>query len=253
MVDRLAHFVVFSSILASVVGCNNAGTSASMPPPNFNGPVFTEHSDARPQLTLPKYTAVAPKVGASSMNVPREWIPNLPPRPWKWIVIHHSASATGCAATFDREHRNKGWDELGYHFVVGNGTQSGNGQVEVGPRWPKQKWGAHAKTADNKYNDYGIGICLVGNFEETRPTQAQLASVARLVAYLQKTYNIPSDRIIGHRDTKQTLCPGANMNVAVVRRMASGVLADAGEAAPTDEAQASITPSTELLVDQKSR
>jgi 5-methylcytosine-specific restriction endonuclease McrA len=36
---------------------------------------------------------------------------------------------------FDRSHRDKGWDELGYHFVIGNGTSSGDGVVEVGTRW----------------------------------------------------------------------------------------------------------------------
>ena len=28
----------------------------------------------------------------------------------------------------------KGWDELGYHFVIGNGTDTRDGQVEVGSR-----------------------------------------------------------------------------------------------------------------------
>jgi len=225
-----------------------------MPSPNFNGPVLASQSVARAAHVLPKVTTAVPKTPSSSMVVARDWIPNAPPRPWKWIVIHHSASANGSATAFDREHRAKGWDELGYHFVVGNGTQSGNGQVEVGPRWPKQKWGAHAKTADNKYNDYGIGICLVGNFEEQRPTQAQLASLAKLVAYLEKTYKITPDRVVGHRDTKQTLCPGENVNLALIRRMASGVLTDAGEVVPTDGATASVvTPATELLIEHPLR
>src|SRR2546423_1565105 len=127
-------------------------------------------------------------------------------RSWKWIVIHHSATHSGGAATFDRMHREKGWDELGYHFVVGNGTDTRNGQIEVGPRWGKQKWGAHAKTADNRYNDFGIGICLVGNFDVDRPTDDQMKSLSKLVAYLMKTYHIPPDRVLGHGDTKPTDC-----------------------------------------------
>ena len=93
---------------------------------------------------------------------------------------------------FDKEHRAKGWDGVGYHFVIGNGTNTGDGQIEVAPRWPIQKWGAHAKTPDNRYNEYGIGICLVGNFDTARPTAKQMQSLEKLVAYLMQTYHIPA-------------------------------------------------------------
>jgi N-acetyl-anhydromuramyl-L-alanine amidase AmpD len=125
-------------------------------------------------------------------------------------------------------HRAKGWDELGYHFVIGNGTGSGDGQIEVGPRWAKQKWGAHAKTADQRYNNYGIGICLVGNFDIERPTRAQMESVARLVGYLMKTYRIPAVAVVGHSETKATECPGRHMNVAEVRRVVGRLVEEDG-------------------------
>ncbi|MBV8780617.1 MAG: N-acetylmuramoyl-L-alanine amidase, partial [Phycisphaerae bacterium] len=133
------------------------------------------------------------------------------------------------------------WDELGYHFVIGNGSGSGDGQVEVGPRWPIQKHGAHAKTPDNRYNDYGIGICLVGNFMETNPTPAQMHSLAKLVAFLEERYRIPSDSVIRHKDTKPTDCPGVNLNIGLVRTMATRILVDAGEQIPTDSAYADAT------------
>ena len=148
---------------------------------------------------------------------------------------------------FDKMHRAKGWDELGYHFVIGNGTDTRDGQIEVGSRWPKQKWGAHAKTPDNRYNEYGIGICLVGNFDVSYPTHAQMVSVERLVAYLMKTYHIPADHVLGHGDTKATDCPGRHMSVATVRRTCTRMLADAGEQIPAD---ATVTASAELLVDE---
>ena len=116
-------------------------------------------------------------------------------------------------------------DELGYHFVIGNGTDSGNGQVEVGSRWPKQKHGAHAKTPDNRFNNYGIGICLVGNFDTERPTKAQMQNLSKLVAFLMKTYHVPADHVIGHGDTKATDCPGRNVHIADVRKMASQLAA----------------------------
>ena len=87
-------------------------------------------------------------------------------RAWRHVVIHHSASSKGNAATFDTFHRtHRGWDELGYHFVIDNGRGGPDGRVEIGPRWTKQKHGAHTgQTPDNEYNEHGIGICLVGDF-----------------------------------------------------------------------------------------
>jgi len=138
------------------------------------------------------------------------WEASVAERPWRWIVIHHSASERDSAASMDAYHRSaRHWDELGYHFVIGNGTGSGDGAVEVGSRWPKQKYGAHCRVGDNEeYNDFGIGICLVGNFERTRPTSAQMGALARLVDYLSAKYHINDAHIIGHGTVDSTRCPG---------------------------------------------
>lgn len=144
------------------------------------------------------------------------WEVSVPARPWRFIVVHHSATHRGNAAVFDQWHRHhNGWDELGYHFVIGNGTYSGDGRIEVGTRWPKQKHGAHCKVGqDETYNDFGIGICLVGNFEKQWPTEAQMLSLARLVDYLSAKYEIPDPQIIGHGDVDDTRCPGRHFSFA---------------------------------------
>ncbi|MGB2781697.1 MAG: peptidoglycan recognition family protein [Phycisphaerae bacterium] len=138
------------------------------------------------------------------------WMPTVPERPWQWIVIHHSATAYGSAAIFDDWHRNgRHWDELGYHFVIGNGTNSGDGAVEIGPRWVKQKYGAHTKVWNREeYNQVGIGICLVGNFDKSAPTPAQRDALVRLADWLATRYRIGEDHIIGHGDVADTHCPG---------------------------------------------
>ena len=133
-------------------------------------------------------------------------------------------------AFFDKEHKAKGWDGVGYHFVIGNGTETGDGQVEVTQRWPLQKWGAHAKTVDNRFNEHGIGICLVGNFDVERPSPTQMRSLSRLVGHLMQTYGIPPQNVVGHRDTKPTDCPGRYVNLAWVRSAASGSASAAAEA-----------------------
>jgi N-acetyl-anhydromuramyl-L-alanine amidase AmpD len=218
---------------------------AALPAPNFDGPDLAEPAPA--PVAIPKVKPALPSPAPAIAGVPREWVPQAQANHWQWIVIHHSATATGGAAAFDKEHKAKGWDELGYHFVIGNGTDTRDGQIEVGPRWPRQKWGAHAKTPDNRFNDFGIGICLVGNFDNTRPTAEQMKSLSRLVAYLMRTYRIPAERVVGHGDTgKATDCPGRLMNVAQVRQMSLRALADAGEATPSADTQ---TAAVQLLHD----
>jgi len=195
-----------------------------LPAPNFDGPLVLL-PPAIPDAPAP---SAPPAVRPSPPQVPADWVPPVAPNAWRWIVIHHSATATGSAAIFDREHRNKGWDELGYHFVIGNGTGSADGQIEVGSRWTRQKWGAHAKTPDNRFNDYGIGICLVGNFEIGQPTPAQLQSLNRLLLYLMQTYRIPPARVLGHGETKPTDCPGRNLRLEDVRRTMTALLEQNG-------------------------
>jgi hypothetical protein len=152
----------------------------------------------------------------------RGWIPPTRDRKWKWIVLHHSDDLSGNMAKYDDYHRNeKRWEHgCGYHFVIGNGTLSGDGEIELGPRWPRQLHGAHAKTPDNRYNDFGIGICLVGKFNDGagRPSRAQMDSLVRLVRWLKERYDIDLDRVHGHCDCCSTECPGKNFPWAELRR-----------------------------------
>jgi hypothetical protein len=114
---------------------------------------------------------------------------------------------------YHQGHLDKGWEHgCGYHFVIGNGTQSGDGEVEASQRWRQQLQGAHAKTPDNQFNEHGIGICLVGNFElgTSRPTAAQMRSLLRLSQWLMDRYDIPLANVKGHCHCKATCCPGKN-------------------------------------------
>ncbi|MBD3277091.1 MAG: hypothetical protein GF388_02225 [Candidatus Aegiribacteria sp.] len=129
------------------------------------------------------------------------------------IVIHHSATATGCARVFRALHRGvNGWIDVGYHFVIGNGSMSGDGEIETGrPEWAV---GAHARENNND----SIGVCLVGNFDETAPTERQLSSMSQLLAGLMDDYCIEEDCILLHRDVPpcRTRCPGTNLTGEVV-------------------------------------
>lgn len=236
--------LAFVPLFAIAVGCQPSGrTSGIYPQPNLSGPVVVQSAPAAPAYIAPVAVNPTPARVQPAPALPASWRPRTAPRNWQWIVIHHSATPNGSAAAFDRQHKQNGWDELGYHFVIGNGTNTGDGAIEVGPRWPVQKWGAHAKTPDNRYNEQGIGICLVGNFETTRPTARQMQALARLVAHLSQTYRIPPERIIGHRNTgKATECPGQYLNIAEVRRQAQQIITQqGGTTTPGAPAHASTT------------
>jgi len=133
-------------------------------------------------------------------------------RPWKFIVLHHSAGATGSYDSIDQEHRKRlGWQGCGYHFVIGNGTESPDGRIEVAQRWSNQKHGVHCRDARApEVSEYGIGICLVGDLETSPPTDRQVAAARALVAYLSDRYQIAADHAETHTHlaASPTSCPG---------------------------------------------
>ena len=158
-------------------------------------------------------------------NIPGEWFPpsQLEKR-WTAIVIHHSATSDGNAAIFDKWHReNNRWEGIGYDFVIGNGSNSRDGQVEVTFRWRKQIAGAHCGgTPGNWANTDGVGICLVGNFNHAAPTARQMQSLSKLVRFLQTRYRISTSRIYGHNTTpgaRITDCPGKRFPMARLKSM----------------------------------
>lgn len=221
MARRLIGSILCSAAATALVsGCAANSRSASLPKPTFTGPVVAKPAYVPPAPVVIAKATPAPVRTIRPANVPAAWVPlsTAPKRDWTWIVIHHSATPTGSMAEFDKAHKAKGWDGVGYHFVIGNGTGTADGQVEVTPRWPIQKHGAHAKTPDNQYNEHGIGICMVGNMDNRPPTAKQLASLEKLVAYLADTYGVKQSNILGHKMTgKQTDCPGSMTNIAQIR------------------------------------
>lgn len=133
-------------------------------------------------------------------------------RAWTSIVIHHTASETGSVESIDTAHRARRdadgnpWKGIGYHFLIGNGHGMKDGEIAPTFRWKDQIDGAHAGNAE--YNQNGIGICLVGNFEEGVPTDAQIQAVRRLITGLRKRCRIEVSGIVRHQDVRATACPG---------------------------------------------
>jgi LysM repeat protein len=138
---------------------------------------------------------------------------------WTYIVGHHSATKYGNAEIYDRNHRRRGMQNgLAYHFVIGNGIDSEDGEIEVGPRWKKQLEGGHVR--NREVNLQGIGICMVGNFEETHPSRKQLNAFTQLVDYLggdvlKNRYTFAVHKEV---DRNHTVCPGRNFPVKAMHQ-----------------------------------
>lgn len=162
----------------------------------------------------------------------------LPPggisRRWGYIIIHHSDSDIGSFSKIDKWHRDKGWEGCGYDFVIDNGTCGApDGRIEMSPRWREQRTGAHTRLsaafartkgiAPNYYNENGIGVVLVGNFDKEHPTPRQMRSLALLVKSLMNACNIPENRITTHGGVDQTRCPGRNFSLYQLKLMIRGM------------------------------
>jgi hypothetical protein len=106
-------------------------------------------------------------------------------RRWQFIVVHNSGTRQGNARVFDYYHKHvrRMQNGLAYHFVIGNGTSTSNGQIEVGDRWRRQINGGHVHS--DYLNNISLGICLVGDFNRDQPTRAQLDACEELIRYLR--------------------------------------------------------------------
>jgi N-acetylmuramoyl-L-alanine amidase-like protein len=136
-------------------------------------------------------------------------------RRWQFIVVHNSGTRQGNARVFDYYHRHvrRMPNGLAYHFVIGNGTSTGNGEIEVGDRWRRQINGGHVHS--DYLNNISLGICLVGDFNRDQPTRAQLESCEELIRYLRERCGKVDRRDIPVRPHREmnpprwpTDCPG---------------------------------------------
>ena len=121
----------------------------------------------------------------------------------KEIIVHCSATAEGkdfTVANLDRWHRNRGFDCIGYHYVIyRDGSVHEGRDVDI--------VGAHC----TYHNSHSIGVCYIGGLasdgkavRDTR-TDEQKESLRSLLTELMRFY--PSAKIYGHRDFAKKACP----------------------------------------------
>lgn len=153
------------------------------------------------------------------------WMAETEETKWQYIVIHHSATEAGSVESIHAEHLNRRdaegnpWLGIGYHFVIGNGQGLSDGTVQATFRWKEQIHGAHS--GSEVFNARGIGICLIGNFEETHPSKAQIHSLKSLVKVLTVRHRITPENLMGHASVKATACPGKHFPLNEIRQVVS--------------------------------
>ena len=112
------------------------------------------------------------------------------------IVLHHTASG-GTAQDVAHYFQNPS-SQVSSHYIVGK-----DGVIVQSVPDGKKAWHAGTSTFKGRdnVNDFSMGIEIVNRGDSKDPwPEKQYEAVADLVAYLMKTYNVPMERITGHRD-----------------------------------------------------
>ena len=119
------------------------------------------------------------------------------------IILHCSATPEGkdfTVADIDRWHKARGWQGIGYHYVVYR-----DGSVHEGRNIAVA--GAHT----SGYNKNSIGVCYIGGVaadgktpKDTR-TAEQRVALRNLVAQLKKQF--PKATVHGHYEFAAKACP----------------------------------------------
>ena len=127
--------------------------------------------------------------------------------PIRRITLHHTGEHLSSSDISDPElirriehhHReNLGWAAIGYHYLIGK-----DGTIFEGR--PPHLQGAHCGGDANRNN---LGITLIGEYDTVLPPPAQLRALERLLASERARLGIPPREVHGHRDWRNTVCPG---------------------------------------------
>lgn len=143
------------------------------------------------------------------------------------ITVHHDAmnsygmrSEADAAARLNKirqMHVGRGWADIGYHYIIDPAGRLWEGR-------PVQLQGAHVSDT----NEHNLGIMVMGNFDEQRPTSEALATLDGFLADRMRAYRVPLSRVYTHQELKPTACPGRSLQAYMLdTRARTGRLARA--------------------------
>ena len=157
---------------------------------------------------------------------PKGILPIYDKRPVK-ILVHHTATpnvtATGQDAAFrlarsiQKFHMDtRDWPDTGQHFTVSRGgvvLEGRHRSLEFAREGARQVEGAHC----TNQNAVALGIENEGTYTAVDPPARLWDRLRELCAYLCAQYGIAPSEIYGHRDFKDTACPGDKLYAALPR------------------------------------
>lgn len=130
----------------------------------------------------------------------------------KRVVIHHSATLSTAAGSnaqsYAKYHvENRGWPGIGYHAVIDpDGTINETNKLTT-----------VCYHVEN-HNTGSVGVCLSGNFDVEKPTQAQINSLVWYIKGINSAVGRKLE-IDEHNDFQNKSCPGANLPKAEIIRL----------------------------------
>jgi N-acetylmuramoyl-L-alanine amidase/Putative peptidoglycan binding domain len=167
-------------------------------------------------------------------------------RPAK-ILVHHTASANvrdhsreaaeRLARSIQNHHLDaRRWADSGQHFTISRGGYVLEGRhrsLEMLRGGRRMVEGAHC----TGQNIIAVGIENEGTYTATGPTDRQWDRLRRMCAYVCQQYRVRPTEIYGHRDFRDTACPG-DVLYAMLPKLRTEVAAllreDTGDTAGTE-------------------
>jgi N-acetylmuramoyl-L-alanine amidase len=140
----------------------------------------------------------------------------------EYLVVHHTSRKYDFPSFVKLRHKFlRGWEDNGYHYMVGNGELfTTDGKLYVCR--PECYQGAHTLG----YNDKSLSISLIGDYDKDFPTNERMSTLCSLLTNKSREYNIPIENIVAHNelnDNKKT-CPGKNIDMGHIRNIISARL-----------------------------
>jgi len=144
-------------------------------------------------------------------------VPVLARRPAQ-IIVHHTADPNGgdhsraaaeriARAIQDFHMDRRGWIDSGQHFTISRGGYVLEGRrhsLEALLSGRRHVVGAHC----TGQNEVAVGIENEGTYGRVAPPEEQLTRLRALCAAICARYGIAATEIRGHRDYRDTACPG---------------------------------------------
>ena len=121
--------------------------------------------------------------------------------------MHHSAGDYATIGFLQQVHRDRQPGDL----VIDNGNGLGMGEIASDLRQEYDLWGGHVSAGNMARNFLGIGICLVGHFDNHGIPEPQFEALVTLTKYLMDEFDIPPENVNGHGliEGESTRCPGS--------------------------------------------